>query len=142
LGRLFFTPAQRNTLDAGKQLDRPKQAGPAVRGPRAVTVNGIVTRSDGESTVWVNGAPAGTSGRGAAPITATPSGSASARVRVLDSNARLRVGQTLDRRTGKVSESYENKPVTAAPAAPAGPAPETDAAAGSAAGGTDDAAEN
>jgi hypothetical protein len=146
LGRLFFTPAQRNALDAGKQLDRPKQAGPAVRGPRSVTVNGIVTRSDGESTVWVNGAPAGASGRGAAPVVATPSGTASARVRVLDSNARLRVGQTLDRRTGKISEAYENRRATSAPAVPAPPSPASGAEAGSsigsAADGSDDATEN
>ncbi len=146
LGRLFFTPAQRSALDAGKQLDRPKQAGPAVRGPRSVTVNGIVTRSDGESTVWINGAPAGASRRGAAPVAATPSGTASARVRVLDSNARLRVGQTLDRRTGKISEAYESRRATSAPAVPAPPSPtsgaEADPPIGAAADGTNDAADN
>jgi len=110
LGRLFFTPAQRNTLDAGKELDKPKQSGPTVRGPRSVTVNGVVTRSDGESTVWVNGAPANAARANAATITAKPAGPGSARVRVMDSDARLRVGQTLDRRTGKVMESYQRAP--------------------------------
>jgi hypothetical protein len=143
LGRLFFTPAQRATLDAGKQLDLPKtaQQQPTVRGPRSLTVNGIVTRSDGESTVWVNGKPANTARPGTAPIVAKPSGNASARVRVLESDARLRVGQTLDRRTGKVTESYEGKhnssgtmteetenPLPAAPDAAATP-PAPDAAA-------------
>jgi hypothetical protein len=138
LGRLFFTPGQRATLDAGKELDKPKLTGPAVRGPRTVTVNGVVTRSDGESTVWVNGSPA--SNRGPAPISATPAGATAARIQVLDSKARLRVGQTLDRRTGKVSESYENKPILAAPAPlPQASAPGTDKAAG---GGPDDSAEN
>lgn len=118
LGRLFFTPAQRTTLDAGKQLDLPKKAGPTVRGPRSVTVNGIVTRSDGESTVWVNGAPAESRRPGAAPISAKPSGTAGARVRVLDSESKLRVGQTLDRRTGKVTEAYESKPAPPEPSAP------------------------
>lgn len=110
LGRLFFTPAQRNTLDAGKQLDRPKAAGPTVRGPRSLTVNGVVTRSDGESTVWVNGGAAGIKRRGAATISAVPSTSAAAKVQVEGSTAKLRVGQTLDRATGKVTESYEARP--------------------------------
>lgn len=117
LGRLFFTPAQRTTLDAGKQLDLPKKAGPTVRGPRSVTLNGIVTRSDGESTVWVNGAPAESRRPGAAPISAKPSGTADARVRVLDSESKLRVGQTLDRRTGRVAEAYEHKPAPPQPSA-------------------------
>lgn len=110
LGRLFFTPAQRSTLDAGKQLDRPKTAGPAVRGPRSLTVNGIVTRSDGESTVWVNGGAAGVKRPGAATISATPSSAATARVQVTGSSTKLRVGQTLDRATGRITEAYESRP--------------------------------
>ena len=110
LGRLFFTPAQRNTLDAGKQLDRPKKAGPTVRGPRSVTVNGIVTRSDGESTVWVNGGAAGVKRKGTATITAKAYSASTARVQVTGTNAKLRVGQTLDRTTGKVTEPYESRP--------------------------------
>lgn len=110
LGRLFFTPAQRNTLDVGKQLDRPKKAGPTVRGPRSVTVNGIVTRSDGESTVWVNGGAAGVKRKGTATITAKAYSASTARVQVTGTNAKLRVGQTLDRTTGKVTEPYEPRP--------------------------------
>lgn len=110
LGRLFFTPAQRNTLDAGKQLDRPKTAGPTVRGPRSLTVNGIVTRSDGESTVWVNGGAAGVKRQGSATISAMPSSAAAARVQVTGTSTKLRVGQTLDRTTGKVTEPYESRP--------------------------------
>ena len=56
LGRLFFTPAQRKALDAGKQVRTSQSsAASAVRVPREITLNGVVTRSDGESTVWVNG---------------------------------------------------------------------------------------
>lgn len=117
LGRLFFTPAQRNTLDAGKQLDTPKKTGPTVRGPRSLTVNGIVTRSDGESTVWVNGGAAGVKRQGSATISATPSDSATARVQTSGTSARLRVGQTLDRSTGKIQELYESKPRSPEPAA-------------------------
>lgn len=122
LGRLFFTPAQRNTLDAGKQLDIPRKTGPTVRGPRSLTVNGIVTRSDGESTVWVNGSTAGVKRQGAAPISAKPSDSTTARVQTSGTSARLRVGQTLNRSTGRIQEAYEAKPPAAEPAVSA-PAP-------------------
>lgn len=118
LGRLFFTPAQRNTLDAGKQLARPKQTGPAVQGPKSLTVNGIVTRSDGESTVWVNGGAAGIQRRGSAPISAKPAGAATARVQTEGTNTRLRVGQTLDRTTGKVREAYEGRSRSSDPVIP------------------------
>jgi hypothetical protein len=125
LGRLFFTPAQRTMLDAGKELDRPKKSGPQVRGPRSVTVNGIVTRSDGESTVWVNGEQANIPRRNEAAISAKPSGPAAARVRVMESDARLSVGQTLDRRTGRVTEPYQTPTVIPSdtPAPVSGPRP-------------------
>ena len=53
LGRLFFTPEERAALDAG----RPLHAEPEVQTditPRRL--DGIVRRSDGHSTVWINGA--------------------------------------------------------------------------------------
>jgi hypothetical protein len=52
LGRLFFTPAQRTVLDAGKSLGK---AAPVVPPPRNVELNGVVTRSDAGRTVWING---------------------------------------------------------------------------------------
>ena len=58
LGRMFFTPAQRAMLDnARKQNIRielgsdNEQAAPV---PQNVSVNGVVRRSDGKSTVWLN----------------------------------------------------------------------------------------
>ncbi len=110
LGRLFFTPAQRNTLDAGKQLDRPKKAGPSVSGPRSVTLNGIVTRSDGGTAVWINGHEAGgktVPGVRASASAADPT-SAQLRVGGAGKSVRLRVGQQLDRVSGKVLEPYES----------------------------------
>lgn len=57
LGRLFFTPQQRSALDAGRRIAaKPKaQTTPAPRRAGAVRLDGIVTRSDGERTVWING---------------------------------------------------------------------------------------
>jgi hypothetical protein len=110
LGRLFFTPEQRNALDAGKELARPKQTGPDVRGPRSLKVNGIVTRSDGESTVWVNGRAAGVKSPSSAAISASASDRVTARVQVPGISTKLRVGQSLNRSTGRVTEAYQSTP--------------------------------
>ena len=111
LGRLFFTPAQRSTLDAGKQLATPRKATPS--GPRAATLNGVVTRSDGESTVWVNGHSV--TRTGSPNASASHSDPAAARVELQGAGGRvkLKVGQRFDRSTGKVQESYESAPVDA-----------------------------
>jgi hypothetical protein len=53
LGRLFFTPVQRAQLDGEEE-----QKTPAEKEHHAfiLMLNGIVQRSDGVRTVWVNGA--------------------------------------------------------------------------------------
>jgi hypothetical protein len=108
LGRLFFTPAQRDRLDAGKRLS--DSTGPVRRGPAAVTLNGVVLRSDGESTIWVNG-EAVTGGKSADLIATPTSDPSSVRVKVPGSvSKKLRVGQHLDTRTGGVSESFALPP--------------------------------
>ena len=109
LGRLFFTPAQRNTLDAGKQLAKPRQAAP--NGPRAATLNGVVTRSDGESTVWVNGHSVTRSGSPNASASHSDPATARVELQGAGSRVKLKVGQRFDRSTGKVAESYESAPV-------------------------------
>jgi hypothetical protein len=123
LGRLFFTPAERNALDAGKFT--ATRESPALRGPRSVTLNGVVKRSDGEFTVWVNGqsvSEGGLSGVIASPSQADP---AAARVRVRGASAAvsLRVGQRLEH--GKVSDAYDA--AAAAANAPGDATPETSA---------------
>ena len=111
LGRLFFTPSQRAALDAGKQISKPPTVrAVAPRGPRAVTLNGVVTRSDGESAVWINGHEA----RGkpvsgvSASTSATDPTSVQLRVGGARKSVRLRVGQQLDPVSGKVLESHQS----------------------------------
>lgn len=126
LGRLFFTPAQRSALDAGKRLATSpapaasKRAAP--RGPGSITLSGVVRRSDGEYTVWVNGRAVG---KGGPPgVSAAPSANhpSAARVNLRGTNdpVELRVGQQLKRSTGKVLEAYQSsaEPNTSAAAAP------------------------
>jgi len=108
LGRLFFTPAQRHTFDSGKQLpDSPKAA---AAGPQTAKLNGVVTRSDGETTVWINGHAIG---KKDPPIAASASAAdpAAARVELPGSRTavRLKVGQRYVRSTGRVIESYQQR---------------------------------
>jgi hypothetical protein len=123
-GRLFFTPSQRATLDAGKPVAKPRTArtvrAVAPRGPRAVTLNGVVTRSDGESAVWVNGREAGgETGPGvSASTSATDPTSAQIRVGGARKFVQLRVGQHLDPVSGKVLEPYESAVSRAAAVVP------------------------
>jgi hypothetical protein len=58
LGRLFYTPAQRIQLDALRSQKSvappvPEQREPVAM-PEIVTYGGIVRRSDGKTTVWIN----------------------------------------------------------------------------------------
>ncbi len=103
LGRLFFTPEQREALDARRKARLPDK--PAVVAPSPTTrIDGSVTRSSGRSTLWVDGntVPDGTQpdglrirrGRDASRVTV-----------IVGEDARridLRVGETLDRATGEV----------------------------------------
>lgn len=94
LGRLFFTPSERQDLDrrrAGNVADKPQAAVESL-----VTVNGQVTRSSGKTTTWINGVPQDDAYRGRDP-TRVPVASGTARVPV-------KVGQTLDRSRGAVTD--------------------------------------
>ena len=53
LGRLFFTPEHRQLLDQQRQTNFRAQE----ENPQApmLTINGVVLRSSGKRTIWVNG---------------------------------------------------------------------------------------
>ncbi|MFT3847552.1 MAG: hypothetical protein QM739_02425 [Propionivibrio sp.] len=53
LGRLFFTPERRQALDHQRQFNiQEKQEAPE---DPTFTIDGVVTRSSGKRTVWLNG---------------------------------------------------------------------------------------
>lgn len=59
-GRLFYTPAQRAQLEAARahnvtQTARPNTPGISVNVPPPLRYDGIVIRSDGQATRWVDG---------------------------------------------------------------------------------------
>ena len=53
-GRLFFTPERRAALDYQRQFNVHQAR---VMEGTTLTVNGVIRRSSGKSTVWVNGIP-------------------------------------------------------------------------------------
>lgn len=54
LGRLFFTPEQRTQLDMLRTKRVVASQTKEEAAPEVVTYNGIIRRSDGKTTVWVN----------------------------------------------------------------------------------------
>jgi hypothetical protein len=109
MGRLFFTPEQRVLLDNARgqkakieeQMDEPA--------PEIVSLNGMVKRDDGRTTVWLNNR-AVSDGRTAGGVIIHPQGSASDPVLFsipqAERTVTLRVGQNLDVTTGQVVEPY------------------------------------
>jgi hypothetical protein len=97
LGRLFFTPEQRDALDARRRSRVPeKAAAPLIIAP-TTRLDGYVRRSDGRSTVWVNGDTADNS---------RPQSDGSVAVSVGDGGPRVRLkpGEVLDRTSGEVTD--------------------------------------
>lgn len=104
--RLFFTPEQRQALDARRKarvMDKPAAA-PAAAAP-TLRMDGYVKRSRGPSTVWVNGESqiegpqpeAPRIGEGAEPRVSVTVGDSPARVQ-------LKPGEVLDRGNGEVRD--------------------------------------
>ena len=122
LGRIFFTPAQRATLDnARKQNIRveigndsePQPAAAPV--PQNVRLNGMIRRSDGKNTIWLNNRVVNEQQPGTLNAEI---GKADNKVRlsVPDSgrNVDLKVGQTVEIVSGTIEESYVRRPTAKA----------------------------
>ena len=107
LGRLFLTPTQREALDvrrASRVPDKPMAV--VVESPTA-RIDGQVVRSNGRSTVWVNGLPVreGAQSEGLR-IAPAPSAAGSVTLNVGEGPRRveLRVGESMNRDTGEVRD--------------------------------------
>ena len=81
------------------------------QGPDVVTYSGVVRRSDGKSTVWINGKPVNERSR-AQPdheVSVTGlrnDGAVSVAIPQADRRASLKVGQSLSVTSGTIEESY------------------------------------
>ena len=105
LGRLFFTPEQRDALDARRKARLPDK--PAASAPSPTTrIDGYVQRSRGKSTVWVNGeaVPDGTQPEGLRLRRGTDASRVGVTIGEDGLRREMRVGETLDRATGEVKD--------------------------------------
>ena len=105
LGRLFYTPEQRQALDARRRARLPdRPSAPMVASP-TTRLDGYVRRENGKSTVFVNGEPLPETAPEAPRI-----GTGRVTVNVGESGARagLRPGESLDRSTGEVKDVLGN----------------------------------
>jgi hypothetical protein len=112
LGRLFFTPEQRATLDARRKARLPdKPAAATVESPTA-KIDGYVRRRGGKSTVWLNGEaiPEGSQPEGGVRV--LPQGSDPSRVSVSvgesERQVDMKIGESLDRGNGEVRDVIGN----------------------------------
>lgn len=111
LGRLFFPPEERARLDQirnGKITDNTQ---PNFDPPPAeqITLNGLVRRNNGKTTIWINQIPQHEGERQG--ITVLKSSAKSPTVPLqLPSGKKVRIkpGQTFDGFTGKVQEGYDD----------------------------------
>jgi hypothetical protein len=103
LGRLFFTPEQREALDARRKARVPDKPAAAAVATPTLRLDGFVKRSDGRSTVWVNGeSQSETSPE--APRIGAASGEVSVNVGDSPSRVTLKPGEVLDRGNGEVRD--------------------------------------
>ena len=103
LGRLFFSPERRQAMDRQRQLNQPEKSD-AEDSP-TLTINGVVTRSSGKRTVWVNGV-AQHDRETLDGVEVIPERHAPGRVRVRPDDApetRAAVGDSINRGTGETT---------------------------------------
>jgi hypothetical protein len=108
LGRLFFTPEQRVILDNARKQKIEVKVEEEATVPQLITLNGMVKRSDGASTIWVN-QKAVTGQHSASGLTVVNTGNQGNVVLQLPQSTdtvKLKVGQNLDMTSGEISESY------------------------------------
>ena len=104
LGRLFFTPERREALDRQRQFKVPEN--PEVPADPTLTINGVVTRSSGKRTVWINGA-AQEDGHADSDLVVAPSRGNPSQVLVQPEDGpttRVGVGNTVNRNTGEAAD--------------------------------------
>jgi hypothetical protein len=122
LGRLFFTPEQRAALDARRKARVPDKpaAVPQVESP-VTRVNGVVQRAGGRSTVWVNNEAIPESPQAEAAGAPRPTGDGRVNIPLGEGGQgiQMRVGESLNRGSGEVSDVVGKDGVKVAPQRPA-----------------------
>jgi len=115
LGRLFMTPERRAVLERQRQLNI--QEVQTIEGS-TVTVDGVVTRSSGRSTVWVNQRPQNENTLGTG-VTTHVSPANPGRVTIApgeEAPASLKVGESINRGTREKTDALGDGRITVKPA--------------------------
>jgi len=99
LGRLFFTPQQRQELDRRRQANIQESA--TVPVDSILTVNGHVSRSSGRTTTWINGVPLDDRHRSRDPARVTVGGTEG------EPPVDLKIGETLDKARGEIRDGLD-----------------------------------
>ena len=116
VGRLFFTPSQRASLDVarsqrartGLATESEEQAAPAAQ---TLTYGGMVRRSDGKSTVWINNRPVNDNEPAGSAVVGRVRADGSVMLQVPQSgrSVELKPGQSIELLSGAIEESYSRK---------------------------------
>lgn len=116
LGRLFYTPQQRSQLDTARlQKNQAVLAAESQEAalPQVITYRGMVKRSDGRSTLWVNDrAISNPEALSAMSINGrvSPSGSVTIQFPQSNRSAELKVGQSAELISGVVEDAFARAP--------------------------------
>ena len=105
LGRLFFTPQQRQDLDRRRVTNRAEEEAPQIKeGP--LTLEGHVQRSGGKAVTWINGVPQydQPSSRDPSRVTVVPNEG--------EPGVSLKIGQTYERTSGDVRDRLDGGVIT------------------------------
>lgn len=105
LGRLFFSPDERAMLDRMRQ----KNSGSTVSATEQITLNGIVRRSGGKTTAWINQVPQheNETPQGIAVQQGETSKPSALLLLPSGKQVQLKAGQTFDTTRGKIREGYQ-----------------------------------
>ncbi|MDR0439924.1 MAG: hypothetical protein LBI59_02935 [Candidatus Accumulibacter sp.] len=107
LGRLFFTPERRQALDwqrlSGGASENDEEI--SVEEAPVLSVDGVVTRSSGRHTVWINGATWDDALPGGVSIVPERENPGQVIVRSEDGpDVRAKVGNVIDRSSGETAD--------------------------------------
>lgn len=135
LGRLFFTTAQRASLDVARsQRSRATLSAEkneeAAAVPEIVTYGGMVRRSDGKTTVWINNRAMHDNVRpdGATMVgRVKPDGGVTLQVPQTGRSVDLKPGQSIELLSGAIEEGGSRRPPASKPEAKPEPKPVVDA---------------
>ena len=120
LGRLFFTPSQRASLDVARsQRTRAAVATERIEEqvlqpvPQTITYGGMVKSSDGRTTVWLNDRPVDERNAASGPTIVrrvSPDGAVTLEIPQSNRSVDLKVGQSVEVLSGSIGDGYRQRP--------------------------------